>query len=390
MTKLKFNNSGINRKVNFSGNVGNVDVLNFNSDVYVDFTANPILSDLAEPISFYLYLDSNNYIDYAMLIYSSEGTQDTSNELIVFLKDSYLWVQTSQSQAGRQKIDITNFTNQKLFIQIKRTNATQGADIDYIKINEVSQTMINSDVSIGLFSEYLKIGTIYQTESFQYLFKLYDATIWDLTIPGRHYWKGYTGNLDSGWVDQIGDINGAVSGTTKTTRPITIPTNKKLKIIPTITFPTVVIGTQTWMAYNVNSNIVGSRVYNDDENNRLLYGGLYTYDSLSEIENAHPGFRTPTLTDYHTLSDYLGGDLVSGKKLMEAGTTYWNIGGDNTSGFGARGGGIYNGSYLALKSDGYFLTTSESICIALWSGFDQTTFTNYNNAFHLSVRLIKI
>lgn len=214
-----------------SGDSGKIQSLNFNNDVFVDLSTEVVLDGLTEPISFYMYLDSNNYVNHSAIIYSSPYTDTISRDiLIVFLYNNYLWVQCGEGNSEAKKVDITNFSNQVLFIEIKRTNTAIAADVTYIKFNGVEQTLLSVDMYIGIFQEF-NIGTILNLNNMEYIFKLYDATIWDLRIPQRNYWKGYTGNLDSGWVDQIGSNNGSVIGTTKTTRKVTIPKNRKLKLI---------------------------------------------------------------------------------------------------------------------------------------------------------------
>mgnify|MGYP001279700090 CR=1 FL=1 len=159
------------------------------------------------------------------------------------------------------------------------------------------------------------------------------------------------------------------------------------------TFPTVIVGAQTWMLYNADVNIPNSYVYNDDENNRSLFGGLYLYADLNTVASNYPGFRIPTLTDYATMSSFLGGNSVAGTALKESGTTYWNSGGNNSSGWGARGGGIRTsgGGYVALKTDGYYLTTDTGNLIAIFSGESQIHSSwSYTSDQWFSVRLIKI
>jgi uncharacterized protein (TIGR02145 family) len=165
------------------------------------------------------------------------------------------------------------------------------------------------------------------------------------------------------------------------------------RVVQSIFFPTVIVGTQTWMLYNADANIPNSYVYDDNEANRPLYGGLYQYADLNTLVSYYPGFRIPTLTDYATMSTFLGGNSVAGTHLKEAGTAYWNSGGDNTSGWGARGGGIRTngGGYVALKTDGYFLTTDPNNLVAVFSGFAQFYSSwSYASDQWFSVRFIKI
>jgi len=158
-------------------------------------------------------------------------------------------------------------------------------------------------------------------------------------------------------------------------------------------FPEVIVGSQTWMLYNADVNIPNSYVYDDNEANRPLYGGLYQYSDLNTLVSYYPGFRIATLSDYATMSTFLGGNSVAATHLKESGTTYWNSGGDNTSGWGGRGGGIRTngGGYVALKTDGYYLTTDTGNLVAMFSGFSQFyTSWSYASDQWFSVRFIKI
>lgn len=127
---------------------------------------------------------------------------------------------------------------------------------------------------------------------------------------------------------------------------------------------TVDIGTQTWMKSNVKINISGSKVYDNDESNRLIYGGLYSWDMIDEIETAFPGYHVPTNAEWTTLANFLGGSAIAGGKLKETGTTHWNTpntGADNSTGFTALGGGYCTslGVFTSIKEQAYFWQNTE-------------------------------
>ena len=123
--------------------------------------------------------------------------------------------------------------------------------------------------------------------------------------------------------------------------------------------PQVRIGTQTWMAANYDFN--GSDV-NGVYTNVNSYGKLYTWTEANAI--VYPGWHLPTYEEYQTLITYLGGDTVAGGKLKASGTTYWttpNTGADNSSGFAARGSGIYSPGgvgYTMFNQQAWFWTSS--------------------------------
>lgn len=155
-------------------------------------------------------------------------------------------------------------------------------------------------------------------------------------------------------------------------------------------YPTVQIGTQCWMAKNLNvgvisyvshsdNNIIEKNCYNNEPNNCVIYGALYNWDEAMNysIEEVTKGicineWHIPTEAQYQTLITYLGGDEVAGGKLKITGEEFWtnNIGATNSSGFSALGAGIKSTFYTGLKVDARF-----------WGSIQSGT-----NAIHLRLR----
>ena len=97
------------------------------------------------------------------------------------------------------------------------------------------------------------------------------------------------------------------------------------------------IGSQTWMAENLNRNTTDSRCYRDSSSYCEKYGRLYTYDAaMSACPN---GWHLPSEAEWSTLENYVGGRSTAGTKLKSA--TYWN--GTDEYGFSALPGGQYIG-----------------------------------------------
>jgi uncharacterized protein (TIGR02145 family) len=122
------------------------------------------------------------------------------------------------------------------------------------------------------------------------------------------------------------------------------------------TYNTIQIGTQCWMAQNLN---VGTRInggqgqgnngtlekycYADLETNCDIYGGLYQWNEMMQFTTT-PGvqgicpadWHLPTDAEFTTLTTWLGGLSDAGGKMKEAGTAHWlspNTGATNESGF---------------------------------------------------------
>ncbi|MFZ4454969.1 MAG: fibrobacter succinogenes major paralogous domain-containing protein [Bacteroidales bacterium] len=140
------------------------------------------------------------------------------------------------------------------------------------------------------------------------------------------------------------------------------PTNTVTDIDGNV-YHTIAIGTQTWMVENLKTtkyrngssipNVTSSASwislttgaycnYNNDATNAVLYGRLYNWYAASDSRNVAPvGWHVPTIAEFTTLANFLGGEGMAGISLKEAGTSHWgtNSGATNKSGFTALPGG---------------------------------------------------
>lgn len=115
------------------------------------------------------------------------------------------------------------------------------------------------------------------------------------------------------------------------------------------------IGTQTWMAENMNYATGNSWCYGGEASNCETYGRLYDLETAKTV--CPPGWRLPSDSDWTTLTSFLG--TSSGTK-MRSKIGWYNMGnGNNSSGFNAFPGGYYKES-----SGKYYLITESSI---FWS-----------------------
>ncbi|HKK41234.1 MAG TPA: fibrobacter succinogenes major paralogous domain-containing protein, partial [Bacteroidales bacterium] len=153
---------------------------------------------------------------------------------------------------------------------------------------------------------------------------------------------------------------------------------------------TVTINNQVWMAENLNTrtfnngdpiptttpadlDISGENSpeyqwsYAGDEANAEVYGRLYTYYTVADTRGVCPtGWHVPTNNDIISLRDFLGGYLICGGKLKEAGTSHWmlpNTGATNETGFTGIPGGIRfsSGQYAAIYGTGQWWTSTEDL-----------------------------
>ena len=135
------------------------------------------------------------------------------------------------------------------------------------------------------------------------------------------------------------------------------------------TYKTVVIGTQTWMAENLNCyTSVGSWCYDNNTSNCELYGRLYNEETARK--SCPKGWHLPGDAEWDILNNYLEGDV--GNKLKS--TTGWNSNGSGTDayGFTALPGGYrsFNDLHFNYIGEyGFWWSSTESSAIGAWSRY---------------------
>jgi uncharacterized protein (TIGR02145 family) len=149
------------------------------------------------------------------------------------------------------------------------------------------------------------------------------------------------------------------------------------------TYKTIVIGTQVWMAENLNYDVEGSGCY-DDSDNCTKYGRVYNWvttmalpsycdgisgnlDCSDKIQTKHQGicpdgWHIPRDAEWAILTDYVGGESTAGVKLKatngwQESPIYGSMNGTDVYGFAALpgGGGDYS---CTVNSNGVGLCTS--------------------------------
>lgn len=148
-------------------------------------------------------------------------------------------------------------------------------------------------------------------------------------------------------------------------------------------YAVVTIGTQTWMAENLNYETADSWWYNNSSVNGAIYGRLYKW--YAALTACPSGWHLPSDDEWKTLEMFLGmsqsqADQTGwrgtdeGGKMKETGITHWdspNTGAENSSGFTALPGGYrYGNMYFGkLGSDGYWWSSTQhsSITTEAWT-----------------------
>jgi uncharacterized protein (TIGR02145 family) len=214
------------------------------------------------------------------------------------------------------------------------------------------------------------------------------------------------GNIVTGYEFDFTAIVGNRAASKSGYSPVTV-----VPIIPPAEQCETIIGSQIWMCKNWDGAFPGSKVYNNNEVNRSIYGGLYTYSQVMSPGFCPIGWHVPTIAEWRTLIDYVGGLSIAGGKLKQAGLTHWetpNTDADNAFDFTALGAGCWfilinpdwsvSVVFSKLNQYTYFWAaspegTQEVYCMAFDTGellelpFVPATVPAYTPYF--SVRLIK-
>ena len=177
------------------------------------------------------------------------------------------------------------------------------------------------------------------------------------------------------------------------------------------TYRTVTIGSQTWLAENLDFKFSGCDIggsgttpnawyYNNDEAtygwNGKKYGLLYNWHAVKLLNDNRssliPGWHVSSTTEWDSLANAVGGASTAGTVLKS--TTDWTSGaGTDDYGFTAFPSGYYDGSFMLLGSRAHFWTSTEynssyayyrnlGTKASLYSGDDVKTYGR-------SVRLVK-
>ena len=207
--------------------------------------------------------------------------------------------------------------------------------------------------------------------------------IYDMSSHGMRYFNGLI------WSDCMGNI---------------VPSfrcgDPLVDVRDSQTYPTVKIGTQCWMAKNLNIGTMVTLNTNQLDNGTLekycygnstpncnVYGGMYQWNEMMQyvttagVKGICPtGWHLPTDAEWCTMEQTLDPSVTCvsigergidvGGKVKEVGTSHWyapNTGATNSSGFTALGGGFVAGaanwdiSYIAI-----FWTSTENSSTKSW------------------------
>lgn len=162
-------------------------------------------------------------------------------------------------------------------------------------------------------------------------------------------------------------------------------------------YKTVKIGSQTWLAENLeylDDNIVLGTdcfYYNNDQQDS--YGLLYIGSSISKLDSIVEGWHVPTQEDFEELITFAGGSNLAGGKLKSK-SSWTDRNGTDDYGFDGKANGLKIGSGFDYKgSRGIFWTKtvndSQNFRFGLQDSGDVVIANFLSNTIGASVRLIK-
>jgi len=126
-------------------------------------------------------------------------------------------------------------------------------------------------------------------------------------------------------------------------------------------YKAVVIGTQTWMAENLNYDIPDETTdvcYENSADNCAKYGRLYNW--AAAMKACPIGWKLPSTAEWGTLVNYVGGSSIAGGKLKSS--IGWKDSGNGTDDYGFSalpGGGNSGGDFDDAGYYGYWWSSSE-------------------------------
>jgi uncharacterized protein (TIGR02145 family) len=122
----------------------------------------------------------------------------------------------------------------------------------------------------------------------------------------------------------------------------------------------------------------GARCYyaNDSSAYDSVYGPLYNWYAVNNPDNVCPdGWRVPTNAEWEAAESDLGGAMMAGGAMKEAGTLHWlspNVGATNSSGFTGLPGGMrdpLSNEFRALHENGLWWTSTGFNGSMSWSTY---------------------
>ena len=158
------------------------------------------------------------------------------------------------------------------------------------------------------------------------------------------------------------------------------------------TYKTIVIGTQTWMAENLNSDARSSKCYDNEFQNCYKYGRLYDWETAKKV--CPTGWHLPTNMEWDELLRISGN--LAGKHLKA--TDGWNSNGNGTDkfGFAALPGGFgtldnkfYNIGYSGFWWSATEFNADDANSRYMYDNDERVSWRNFDKTGLFSVRCVR-
>jgi uncharacterized protein (TIGR02145 family) len=160
------------------------------------------------------------------------------------------------------------------------------------------------------------------------------------------------------------------------------------------TYKTVKIGSQIWMAENLNFRTKDSWCNDNKESNCSKYGRLYTWNAA--IKACPSGWHLPSKVEFETLFTAVGGKLTAGKMLKSQSGWYYNGNGIDAYGFSALPAAArnYHGGFSYADKNAYFWSATklgkyDAFYLYLYYRSETVYLYDYNKDNALSVRCLR-
>jgi uncharacterized protein (TIGR02145 family) len=246
----------------------------------------------------------------------------------------------------------------------------------------------------------------------------FSSTVVDLDAATTYYIRAYATN-------GVGTAYGGVLSFVTPPLPPTCPNVPMVSDIDGNIYNTIKIGDQCWLQSNLRvskyrngdhlMNLPGTTQWHQASSGAWcnyynnfafdsVYGKLYNRFAIMDNRGLCPlGWHIPSDVEWAALSDFLGGDSISGGKLKASGTSSWsnpNIAATNSSGFAGLPGGFRStgSGDFDLSYAGYWWSSTMDLQGNPWIrqlSFSSSDFIRSNNPVYsfpkngLSVRCLK-
>jgi uncharacterized protein (TIGR02145 family) len=149
-------------------------------------------------------------------------------------------------------------------------------------------------------------------------------------------------------------------------------------------FETIKVGSQVWMAKNLDIEVPGSWCYDNNPDNCKKYGRLYTYEAA--IKACPKGWHLPSSEEWSVLANYLGGEDVAGKALKAGGSSGLKL--------PLGGNRVFSGTYGLIGTYGCYWSSTKNDAKHAWYLYvtdknDYITLTYFTSSYGFNVRYIK-